>query len=57
MKIFNDNYSRYKGELQIILKDMPNDGRRNVVGRIPDNESMLLDYIQPWIPFAFMKKD
>ena len=55
--VINDNYSRYKGKLQIILKDMPNDGRRNVVGRIPDNESMLLDYIQPWIPFAFMKKD
>ncbi len=55
--VINDNYSRYKGELQILLKDMPNDGRRNVVGRIPDNELMLLDYIQPWIPFAFMKKD
>ncbi len=54
--IINDEYSRYKGELHIILKDMPNDGRKNVIGRIPENEQMLLDYIEPWRPFAFMKK-
>lgn len=53
--IVNDNYSRYKGELHIVLKDMPNDGRKNVIGRIPDEESMLLDYIEPWRPFAFLK--
>lgn len=53
--IINDNYSRYKGELHIVLKDMPNDGRKNVVGRIPENEKMLLDYIEPWRPFGFMK--
>ncbi|MFV0255190.1 MAG: DUF871 domain-containing protein [Erysipelotrichaceae bacterium] len=53
--VVNDNYSRYKGELQIILKDMPNDGRKNVIGRIPDNELMLLDYLKPWRSFAFMK--
>ena len=53
--IVNNNYSRYKGELHIVLKDMPNDGRKNVVGRIPDNEMMLLDYIEPWKPFVFIK--
>ena len=53
--IVNDNYSRYKGELHIVLKDMPNDGRKNVVGRIPDDEFMLLDYIEPWRPFIFIK--
>lgn len=53
--IVNDNYSRYKGELHIVLKDMPNDGRKNVVGRIPDEEMMLLDYIEPWRPFIFIK--
>lgn len=53
--IVNDNYSRYKGELHIVLKDMPNDGRKNVVGKIYDNEMMLLDYIEPWKPFGFMK--
>ena len=53
--VINDNYARYKGELHIVLKDMPNDGRKNVIGRIPDAEMMLLDYIEPWRPFAFMK--
>ncbi len=52
--IVNDDYSRYKGELHIVLKDMPNDGRKNVVGRVPENESMLLDYIRPWRPFEFL---
>lgn len=53
--IINDEYARYKGELHIVLKDMPNDGRKNVVGVIPENERMLLDYIEPWKPFGFMK--
>jgi len=51
--ILNDGYSRYKGELQIILKDMVNDGRKNVIGRLPDYEQKLLDYATPWKPFAF----
>ncbi|MEG0328151.1 MAG: MupG family TIM beta-alpha barrel fold protein [Erysipelothrix sp.] len=53
--ILNDEYPRYKGELQIVTKDMPNDGRRNVVGHIPENEMMLLDFAKPWRPFAFLK--
>ena len=53
--VINDEYARYKGELHIVLKDMPNDGRKNVVGHIPENERMLLDYIEPWRPFAFMR--
>ena len=53
--ILNDEYGRYKGELQIVLKDMPNDGRKNVVGVIGEKERMLLDYIEPWKPFGFMK--
>lgn len=53
--VVNDNYGRYKGELHIVLKDMPNDGNKNVVGVIPENERMLLDYLDPWRPFTFMK--
>lgn len=53
--VINDEYSRYKGEVQIVLMDMPNDGRKNVIGRIPDNEMILLDYIRPWRPFEFLK--
>lgn len=53
--IVNENYPRYKGELHIVTKDMPNDGRKNVIGHIPENEIMLLDYIKPWISFGFME--
>ncbi|PJJ29794.1 DUF871 domain-containing protein [Lacrimispora celerecrescens] len=51
--ILNDGYSRYKGELHVVLKDMPNDGRKNVIGHIPDYELVLLDYIKPWKLFGF----
>ena len=52
--IVNNDYTKYKGELQIILKDMKNDGRRNVIGRIPSIEHMLLDYVTPMKPFKFL---
>lgn len=51
--ILNDGYSRYKGELHVVLKDMPNDGRKNVIGHIPEYELVLLDYIEPWKVFGF----
>ncbi len=51
----NDGYSRYKGELHIVLKNMPNDGRKNVIGRLPEYEKVLLDYAAPWKPFAFVQ--
>lgn len=53
--ILNDNYGRYKGELHIVLEAMPNDGNKNIIGHLPENEMMLLNYIQPWRPFAFLK--
>lgn len=49
--IFNDGYGRYKGELHIVLKDMPADPRKNVVGYIPQEEAGLLDALTPWRPF------
>lgn len=52
--ILNDGYSRYKGELHVVLKDMPNDGRKNVIGHLPEHERILLDYADPWKPFAFV---
>ncbi len=35
---------------------MPNDGERNFVGRLPENEMMILDLVPENIPFAFIKK-
>ncbi len=54
--ILNDLYSRYKGELHVILKEMPNDGRKNVVGKIPQDEIFLLDYLTSWEKFTFCER-
>lgn len=51
--IGNVEFGQYKGETQIALKDMPNQGQINVVGRISDDELFLLDYIKPWSGFTF----
>lgn len=51
--ILNDGYSKYKGELQVVTKDMQNDGRKNVIGHLPEHEHVLLDYANPWTVFTF----
>ncbi|MCH3947354.1 MAG: MupG family TIM beta-alpha barrel fold protein [Olsenella sp.] len=53
--VVNDNLAHYRGELHIALRDMPNDGTRNRVGRIPAEELFLLDYIKPEYPFEFIR--
>lgn len=55
--IVNDNLSHYRGELQIIEKDMPNDGERNFVGKIPEQELILLELLKPEYPFGFIKME
>lgn len=49
--IDNNGYSRYKGELQIALKEMENSGNTNVVGSIVPEERYLLNEIRPWDHF------
>jgi hypothetical protein len=49
--IDNENYGQYKGETQIALKEMKNDGRVNVVGKIAADELFLLDFLKPWSSF------
>ncbi|GAB2026585.1 DUF871 domain-containing protein [Lactovum odontotermitis] len=53
--IDNVGYGQYKGETQIALKEMKNDGRVNVVGRISEDELFLLDYLKPWSSFKLIK--
>ncbi|EFF32538.1 DUF871 domain-containing protein [Enterococcus faecium] len=53
--IDNEGYGQYKGETQIALKDMKNDGRVNVVGRISDDELFLLDFLKPWSSFKLIE--
>ena len=53
--IDNVGYGQYKGETQIALKDMKNDGRVNVVGRISADELFLLDFLKPWSSFKLIE--
>ena len=52
--VVNDNLSHYRGELHVALKEMEDDGTRNLVGCIPEEELFLLDYIKPDYPFGFI---
>lgn len=51
--ICNNNFGQYKGELQIALKEMENEGTRNVVGHLKQDTVFLLDYLKPWSSFLF----
>ena len=46
MVIVNDNLAHYRGEVEVILKDIPNDGERNLAGRIPEEEFLILDRME-----------
>lgn len=52
--ILNDGYGRYKGELHLVLKAMPNEGNKNVIGHLEDQELILLQYLKPFRPFKLI---
>lgn len=43
----NDRYGRYRGEIQITLCDLPADERVNVVGRVVEDDLLLLTLLKP----------
>ncbi|MEH7479711.1 MupG family TIM beta-alpha barrel fold protein [Neobacillus drentensis] len=45
--IDNDRYGRYRGEVQIMLSELPADERVNVVGRVVEADVPLLSLVQP----------
>ncbi|MGE7918395.1 DUF871 domain-containing protein [Viridibacillus sp. NPDC093762] len=51
--IDNDEDTRYKGELQLVLKDIPNSGSTNIVAKVVPEEIYLLEKIRPWESFGF----
>lgn len=53
--IVNDNLGHYRGELEIVTRDMPNDGQRNFAARIKEQELILLDLLKPEYLFGFIK--
>ena len=56
--VVNDELAHYRGECEIILQEIENDGTRNLVGRIPDNERMILDLLEehPDHIYGYVKK-
>lgn len=53
--VINDNLKHYRGEVQIILQDIPNDGERNLIGHVAEDEIMILEQIKPWQQVKFIK--
>lgn len=54
--ICNNNLPHYRGELQLVKNSHYNDDKRkNVVAKVIDEEIFLIDLIQPWAKFKFIK--
>ena len=53
--VVNDNLAHYRGELEIVLTEIPNDGERNLVATIKPEELMLLDFVAPGHHFKLLK--
>ena len=51
--IGNNSFGKYKGELQLVLNEMPLDKRKNMVAKVIEEEQFLIDYIEPWDSFKF----
>ncbi|MDN6140338.1 MAG: MupG family TIM beta-alpha barrel fold protein [Tetragenococcus koreensis] len=52
--IGNDRFGQYKGELNIVKKEMRNINHyKNVVGKITKENQFLIGYITPWKKFIF----
>lgn len=54
--VVNDNLSHYRGELQILKREVPLQPYWNYVGMIRDEERMLLDLLEPEHLFGFIKE-
>ncbi len=54
--IGNDEFKNYKGELHLILKEMPYENKKNLVARVIEEERFLIDYIDSWKSFKLKIK-
>ncbi|HEY2493092.1 MAG TPA: MupG family TIM beta-alpha barrel fold protein [Paenibacillus sp.] len=54
----NDNYKRYKGEFQVVLKPLPADDRVNVIGYVIDQDLPLMSFLQKYrYPFKLLVRE
>lgn len=44
--IVNNNYKHYAGEIQVVLKPILNDGTRNVIAKLAENEMELMELVK-----------
>lgn len=53
----NNSFGQYKGELNIVKLPMPNEeGYKNLVAKVVEQEQFLLPYIKPWTKFLFREE-
>jgi hypothetical protein len=54
LTVGNNDFGQYKGELNIVKSDMPNtDHRKNVIGKVAEDNQFLIPYIESWTKFRF----
>ena len=52
--IGNNRFGKYKGELQVVLKEMPLDDRKNIIAKVVKKEHFLISFIDAWKSFKFV---
>lgn len=52
--IDNERYGRYQGELQITKRNLPADGKVNVIGKVCQEDLPLLDHIRSGVKFQLV---
>ncbi len=53
--IGNNHFGQYKGETQIILKDIEDMGTRNVVGQLTEGMQKIISDLEPWSTFKMIE--
>ncbi|NVF12300.1 DUF871 domain-containing protein [Anaerococcus sp. AGMB00486] len=53
--IVNNNLAHYKGEIQIVKKQIKNTGERNLLGYLDENEQLILNMLCEQNPFRIIK--
>ena len=52
----NDNYKHYAGEIQIVKKPIVNDGTRNRIGHLDEDEYQMMELIYDGDIVEFLEK-
>ena len=54
--LINENFGRYKGELQVVLQpNIKRTARKNIIARVVQSNLFLLKLAQPWMKLKFLE--